>query len=79
MKKWTWQWLVLLGLAGMTFFVADWVMAELLPPHICGDEYIIRVYHEPLYYDNYFIMEVEKGISRLGSLPRERERVWRRK
>ena len=65
MKKWTWEWLALLGLAGMTFFVADWVMAE-LPPHTCGDEYVIRAYHEALDYAHFFIKKVEKKKLRMG-------------
>ena len=66
MKKWTWEWLALLGLAGMTFFVADWVMAELLPCTHVVDEYAIEVYHEPLYYDYYFLKKVEKKRLRMG-------------
>jgi hypothetical protein len=65
MKKWTWEWLALLGPTGMIFLGVDWVWSELITPQICCDEYAIRVYHEPLYYDHYFLMEVEKERLRM--------------
>ena len=55
MKKWTWQWLALIGLAGMIFWGVDWVGAELLPPTPLVDEDAIEVYHEPLYYEHYLV------------------------
>ena len=55
MKKWTWEWLALLGLAGMTFWGVNWVWAELLPCTHVVDDYAIEVYHEPLYYEHYLV------------------------
>ena len=66
MKKWTWEWLALLGLAGMTFWGVNWVWAELLPCTHVVDDYAIEVYHEPLYYDYYFLKKVEKKRLRMG-------------
>ena len=64
MKRWTWQWLALLGLAGMIFLAVDFVKAELLAPTILREEDAIEVYHEPLYLDHFLVKKVEpKSIS----------------
>jgi hypothetical protein len=55
MKRWTWQWLALLGLAGMIFLAVDFVRAELLDPTPLEDENAIEIYHEPLYYDHFLV------------------------
>lgn len=60
MKKWTWQWLALLGLAGMIFFAVDFVRAELLDPTPIEDENAVEIYHEPLYYDHFLVIKVDE-------------------
>ena len=60
MKKWTWQWLALLGLAGMIFFGVDWVRADLAPLLPLSDQDAIEVYHEPLYYDHFLVKKMEE-------------------
>ena len=64
MKEWTWQWLALLGLAGMIFLAVDFVRAELLAPIPLEDEEAIEVYHEPLYYYHFLVRKVEPGSGR---------------
>ena len=45
-KRWTWQWLALLGLSGMIFLVATlWMDLEIDEP--------IEVYYEYIYSDVY--------------------------
>jgi hypothetical protein len=62
MRKWTWQWFALIGLAGMLFLAVDFVRAELLPPAPMVDEDAIEVYHEPLYYEHYLVKEVRTNV-----------------
>lgn len=64
MKKWTWQWLAVLGLVGIIFLGVDWVRAELAPPVPVSDQEAIEVYHEPLYYDHFLVKTVEPGSGR---------------
>ena len=61
MKKWTWQWLALLGLVGMIVFMVDWVKAELASPAAVSNQDVIEIYHEPLYYDHFLAKIVEPG------------------
>ena len=61
MKRWTWQWLALLGLAGMIFLAVDFVRAELLAFTPLEHEHAIEVYHEPLYYNHFLVKKVEPG------------------
>ena len=60
MKKCTWQWLALLGLAGMVFWGVGWVRAELLPLTPLVDEDAIEIYHEPLYYEHNLVKKVKE-------------------
>ena len=60
MKRWTWQWLALLGLAGMIFLSVDFVKAELLAFTPLKDEDAIEVYHEPLYLDHFLVKKVDE-------------------
>ena len=64
MKKWTWQWLALIGLAGMIFLGVELVRAELIPPTLLEDEDAIEVYHEPLYYEHFLVKKVESASGR---------------
>jgi len=66
MKKWTWQWFALLGLAWMIFLAVDFVRAELLVPTYLKEENAIEVYHEPLYYDHFLVKIVEPGFPGIG-------------
>ena len=66
MTKWTWQWLALIGLAGMIFLGVELVRAELISPAPLVDEDAIEVYHEPLYYEHYLVKHVEEGRLRMG-------------
>ena len=61
MKKWTWQWLALLGLAWTILLAVDFVRAELLAPISLKEEDAIEVYHEPLYYDHFLVNIVAPG------------------
>ena len=60
MRKWTWQWFALIGLAGMLFLGVEIVRFELLPPALLVDGDAIEVYHEPLYYEHYLVKKVEE-------------------
>ena len=66
MKKWNWQWLALLGLAGMIFLTVDFVRAELLAFTPLEDEEAIEVYHEPLYYDHFLVKKVDERKLRIS-------------
>jgi len=61
MKKWTWQWLALIGLGWMMLGVFAFVQVDLLPLIPLIDEDAIKVYHEPLYYDHFLVKKVEEG------------------
>jgi hypothetical protein len=54
MKRWTWQWLALLGLIGIVFHL--WNMLWPVIPRSP-----IEIYHEPLYYDHFLVNIVEPG------------------
>ena len=68
MRKWTWQWLALIGLAGMIFLGVELVRAELLSTAPLVDEDAIEVYHEPLYYDHFLVKKVEEGRLKIADL-----------
>jgi hypothetical protein len=69
MKKWTWQWLALLGLAWMIFLAVDFVRAELLAPISTSlkEEDAIEVYHEPLYLDHFLVKKMEERRLRISN------------
>ena len=66
MKKWTWQWLALIGLVGMILTGVDWVRAELAPHASVSDQDAIEIYHEPLYYDHFLVMKVDERRLRIS-------------
>ena len=55
MKKWTWQWLALIGFAGMMLGAFAFVQVDLLPLIPLVDKDAVEVYHEPLYYEHYLV------------------------
>jgi hypothetical protein len=60
MKKWNWQWLALLGLAGIIFSGVEFLMTDLSPLLHLSDEGAIEVYHEPLYLDHFLVKKIEE-------------------
>ena len=64
LQKWTWQWLALIGFAGLMLGAFAFVQVELLPLIPLVDEEAIEVYHEPLYYEHFFVKIVEPGSGR---------------
>ena len=60
MKKWTWQWLALIGVIGIIFGGYAWVMLELDPPEPEILQPDVEIYQEQ-YVDDHVIVKKNGG------------------